>query len=190
MVTKKKSNAIPDKVVKLRRSDSAKKKIMDMYRQHVGKLRARHNPVQINQVSTVIGTDNTWFNADIIARDPAWVIVPNANYVWNARDLGSQTAIISNTFRISPRRFIRRAELFLSVDNYAAVFINGRPVVFDQPQNTPSFFTVGRSFNIRRFLRRGTNDIVIIAFNFGGPRSLDNPAGVAARLNIRLSRLF
>lgn len=185
MANVKKSRAIPSKVVKLKRSQEAKNKIMGMYRRHVGRLRASAvQPIQINQTTTVIGTDDTWFNAAVIARDPAWIGVPNASYVWNARDLGSQNAIISNTFRISRR--ISSASLFLSVDNYAAVFINGRAVVFDQPQNTPSFFTSGRSFSIARFLRRGTNDIVIIAFNFGDPRTPGNPAGVAASLTINL----
>jgi hypothetical protein len=78
----------------------------------------------------------------------------------------------------------------LSVDNYAVVLINGRIVVYDAPQNTPAFFNPGRNFNITSFLRRGFNDIVIVAFNFTGPRSPADPAGVAARLNIRLSGLL
>ncbi|MFB9326374.1 hypothetical protein ACFFSY_10655 [Paenibacillus aurantiacus] len=185
MANVKKSRAIPSKIVKLKRSEDAKNKILQMYRNHASRLRARAvQPIQVNQSTTVIGTDDTWFNASVIAQDPAWVSVPGANYVWNARDLSSQTAIISNTFRITRR--IDSARLVLSVDNYAAVFINGRAVVFDQPQNTPSFFNPGRSFNIAGFLRRGTNDIVIIAFNFGGPRSPSNPAGVAASLTIRV----
>ncbi|MFC4104300.1 hypothetical protein [Paenibacillus xanthanilyticus] len=186
MANVKKSRAIPSKVVKLKRSAEAKNKIMGMYRRHVSRLRAARaaRPIEVNQTTTIIGTDDTWFNAAVITRDPAWVEVPGANYVWNARDLGSQTAIISNTFRITRR--INSARLLLSVDNYAAVFINGRAVVFDQPQNTPSFFNPGRSLNIASFLRRGSNDIVIIAFNFGAPRTPANPAGVAARLTIRL----
>ncbi|TYP73243.1 hypothetical protein [Paenibacillus methanolicus] len=185
MANVKKSRAIPSKVVKLKRSAEAKSKIMQMYRNHASRLQARAvQPIEVNQTTTVIGTDDTWFNAAVIPQDPAWVAVPGANYVWNARDLGSQTAIISNTFRITRR--INSARLLLSVDNYAAVFINGRAVVFDQPQNTPSFFNPGRTFNIGGFLRRGSNDIVIIAFNFGAPRSPANPAGVAASLTIRL----
>lgn len=180
----------PTKVIRLPRSAGmSTSKVMAIYRSHVKKLRARQKPIWINQVTNVIGTDNSWFNAQVINRDPAWVQVNNASYVWNARNLNSEIAIISRTFRLNPRRAILRARLFLSVDNYAVVLINGRPVLFDAPQNTPSFFNPGRRFNIRGFLRRGTNDIVIIAFNFGGQPTPSNPAGVAARLNIRLSSL-
>ncbi|NEW07576.1 hypothetical protein GK047_16335 [Paenibacillus sp. SYP-B3998] len=91
---------------------------------------------------------------------------------------------------MSQRRSILAASLFLSVDNYAVVIINGVPLLFDGPTNTPLNFNPGRTFNVRQFLCRGRNDIVIIAFNFGGPRSPSNPAGVAARLNIRLSSLL
>lgn len=186
----KKSNAIPKKVVRLPRSAGiSKDRVMAIYRSHVKKLRANQMPVQINQITTIIGTNNNWTNAQVINRDPAWISVNNASYVWSERDLSSRSAIISRRFRLNPRRAILRATLFLSVDNYAVVLINGRIVVFDAPQNTPSFFMQGRSFNVRRFLRRGNNDIVIIAFNFDGPRSTSNPAGVAARLNIRLGSL-
>ena len=101
----------------------------------------------------------------------------------------SENAIISKTFTLSQRRSILSASLFLSVDNYAVVIINGVPLLFHGPTNATSNFNPGRTFNIRRFLRRGRNDIVIIAFNFGGARSASNPAGVAARLRIRQSDL-
>lgn len=168
--------------VKLSRS-----RIMSIYRSQVKKMHAVKKAPLISQRNVVIGTDNTWFNATVIPRNPAWVPVNNASYVWNSRNLNSQSAIISTTFRLSTRRDILSARLFLSVDNYATVLINGVPVVDDVPQNTPSFFNPGRTFRVGRFLRRGTNDIVIVAFNFesGGTQ----PAGVAARLNIRLSRL-
>ncbi|MCY9668159.1 hypothetical protein M5X11_25095 [Paenibacillus alginolyticus] len=103
--------------------------------------------------------------------------------------MSAENAVISTRFSLSQRRAILAATLFLSVDNFAVVIINGVPVVYDAPQNTPSFYNTGRTFDVRRFLRRGRNDIVIIAFNFGGPRSDANPAGVAARLDIRLSSL-
>ncbi|GFZ96849.1 hypothetical protein GCM10008018_49050 [Paenibacillus marchantiophytorum] len=127
----------------------------------------------VAQPTVSIGTDNSWFNAQIIARN-----------------LSNETAIVSTRFSISQRRNILAASLFLSVDNYATVIINGVPLVYDAPQNTPAFYNTGRSFNIRQFLRRGRNDIVIIAFNANGQRTVDNPAGVAARLDIRLSSLI
>ncbi|WP_156390062.1 hypothetical protein [Paenibacillus sp. Root444D2] len=113
----------------------------------------------------------------------------NANYVWYSGNLSAENAVISTRFSLSQRRSILAASLFLSVDNYAVVIINGVPVVYDAPQNTPPFYNTGRTFNVRRFLRQGRNDIVIIAFNFGGPRSDAAPAGVAARLDIQLSSL-
>jgi len=181
-----KKRAVPSRVARRPKGASVSKaQVLSMYRRHAAKLRAVQKPVAITQTTTIIGTDNSWFNAQTISRDPAWVRVNNANYVWSARNLSSENAIISRRFSIS--RNILSARLTLSVDNYAVVFVNGRNVLFDSPQNNPAFFTSVRRFNIRPFLRIGTNDIVIIAFNFGGPRSAANPAGVAARLNIRLS---
>ncbi|PYI53313.1 hypothetical protein [Paenibacillus flagellatus] len=167
-----------------------KSKAMSIYRARVAKHQRVQAPPVISQVNVVIGTDNTWSNAQAIDRNPAWVPVNNARYVWSARNLSDNNAIISRRFQLSTRRSIIRGRLFLSVDNYAVVIINGFIVQFDSPQETTSFFNPGRTFNITRFLRRGTNDIVIIAFNSNGaPRSDSNPAGVAARLNIRLSSL-
>ncbi len=186
----KKRKATHRKVVRLPRSAGmSRERVMSLYRREVKKLRANQKPIQINQINTVIGTDSNWNNAQVINRNPAWIVLNNASYVWSARDLNSDNAIISRRFRLNPNRPILRGRLTLSVDNYAVVLINGNIVRFDAPQNTPSFFMQGRTFNIRRFLRRGANDIVIVAFNFGGPRSQANPAGVAARLNIRLGEL-
>lgn len=187
MVTRK-SAAIPKKIIRLPKSARMpRSKVMSLYKSHVN--RAHKNQAVISQRNVVIGTNDTWFNALVINRDPAWVPVANASYLWSVRDPNSQFAVVSRRFTLSSRRAIQSGNLFLSVDNYAVVVINGRIVVYDAPQNTPSFFNPGRNFNIRRFLRRGLNNIVIIAFNFGGPRSTSNPAGVAARLNIRLSGL-
>lgn len=166
-----------------------KSKAMSIYKAQVNKYHKGQAPVMISQINEVIGTDNTWFNAQTINRNPAWVNVNNARYVWSARNLSDDTAIISKRFTLSTSRSILRGRLFLSVDNYAVVIINGFIVQFDNPTQESSNFSVGRTFNIRRFLRRGTNDIVIIAFNFSGARTDANPAGVAARLNIRLSSL-
>lgn len=189
MAVRRVKSAIPKKVVKLPKSARMPlSKVMSIYRSRVTRLH-QNKPAVISQRSVVIGTDDTWTNAATIDRNPAWVQVNNADYVWSARNLNSEFAVVSRRFTLSQRRAILRANLFLSVDNYAVVLINGRIVVYDAPQNTPSFFTQGRNFNVARFLRRGRNDIVIVAFNFGGPRSLDNPAGIAARLNIRQSNL-
>ena len=168
----------------------SRSKIMTLYRAHIKRLHARKRPVLISQRNVVIGTDDEWFNAAIIDRNPAWVPVTNASYVWNVNDLSSERAIVSTSFRLPLARNILSARLFLAVDNFAIVIINGIPVINDNPQNNPAFFNPGRDMGVRRFLRRGINDIAIIAFNFGGARSAANPAGVAARLNIRLSALL
>ncbi|OAB42377.1 hypothetical protein [Paenibacillus glacialis] len=162
---------------------------MVMYRKQLSRFHKNKagNNIIITQRNVVIGTDDTWFNAQEIDRNPAWVQVPDASYVWSSRDLGAEVAVVSKQFTLSSRRRVRNASLLLSVDNYAIVLINGRFVVYDTPQATVSFFNPGRTFDVRRFLRRGQNDIVIIAFNFGGRRTIDNPAGVAARLSIRQS---
>ncbi|MGG4092836.1 hypothetical protein MKY48_10155 [Paenibacillus sp. FSL W8-0187] len=144
-------------------------------------------PVVINQRNRIISTNRNWVNALEIERNPAWV-APQAgeSYVWGRNDPNGPAAVVARRFTI--RDDIERASLFLSVDNFAIVLINGRPVVIDNPQGNVSFFNPGRTFNIRRFLRRGTNDIVIAAFNFpsNANRSGDNPAGVLARIAIEL----
>jgi hypothetical protein len=189
-VDKQRSAAIPKKVVRLPRSAGMpKNKIMALYSSHIKKLYANQKSIFISQRTVSIGTDNSWFNAQVIPRDPAWVNVVNANYVWYSGNLSSPNAIISRRFTLSTRRRILSASLFLSVDNYAVVIINGVPLLFDGPTNAVSNFNPGRTFNIRGFVRRGRNDIVIIAFNFGGDRSAQNPAGVAARIDIRQSSL-
>lgn len=185
----RKSAAIPKKVIRLPKSSGMpRSKIMSLYKSHVNKFHTKQRAV-ISQRNVVIGTDDTWFNAQEINRDPAWVAVNNAEYVWSIRNLSGQFAVVSRPFTLSRQRSIISGNLFLSVDNYAVVLINGRIVVYDAPQNTPALFNPGRNFNITRFLRRGPNDIVIVAFNFTGPRSPSDPAGVAARLNIQLSSL-
>jgi hypothetical protein len=181
----------PSRIVRLPKcAGMSKAKAMTLYR---AQLRKFHKPGAapfLSQRTVSIGTDDSWFNAQVIPRDPAWVSVPNADYVWYSGNLNSENAIISTRFTLSQRRAILSASLFLSVDNYAVVIINGVPLLFDGPQNTPSFYNTGRTFNIRQFVRRGRNDIVIIAFNFGGPRSATMPAGVAARLDFRISSLL
>ncbi|MGM1047416.1 hypothetical protein SAMN05661091_2755 [Paenibacillus uliginis N3/975] len=144
-------------------------------------------PVVINQRIRRISTDRNWVNALEIERNPAWVAPQSGeSYVWGRNDPNGPAAVVARRFTI--RDDIERARLFLSVDNFAIVLINGRSVVIDNPQGNVSFFNPGRTFNIRRFLRRGTNDIVIAAFNFpsNANRSGDNPAGVLARIEIEL----
>lgn len=144
-------------------------------------------PVVINQRTRRISTDRNWVNALEIERNPAWV-APQAgeSYVWGRNDPNGPAAVVARRFTI--RDDIERASLFLSVDNFAIVIINGRQVVIDNPQANVTFFNPGRTFNIRRFLRRGSNDIVIAAFNFpsNANRSEGNPAGVLARIEIEL----
>ncbi|RIX46557.1 hypothetical protein D3P08_26065 [Paenibacillus nanensis] len=144
-------------------------------------------PYVISQATRTISTNRDWVNALEIARNPAWV-APRAgeSYVWGRNDPNGPAAVVARRFRIN--NAVRRASLFLAVDNFAIVLINGRPVVIDNPQANVSFFNPGRTFNIRRFLRRGNNDIVIAAFNFpsNANRSESNPAGVLARISIEL----
>jgi|GEM_PF-2177490 len=161
--------------------------VMSLYRAQLKKMDHVGKDRFLSQRLLSIGTDNSWFNAQVIPREPAWVPVQNANYVWYSGNLSAENAIISTSFTISQQRRVVNATFFISIDNYGIVIINGVPLLYDGPQNTPSFFNPGRTFNVRRFLRRGRNDIVIIAFNFGGARSASNPAGVAARLDIQLS---
>ncbi|OAB37047.1 hypothetical protein PMSD_09590 [Paenibacillus macquariensis subsp. defensor] len=160
---------------------------LKMYRKQLSRFHKNQagKDIIITQRNVAIGTDDSWFNAQEIERNPSWVQVPNARYVWNSRDLGSEMAVISKRFTLSSRRSIRSGSLLLSVDNYAIVIINGHFVVYDTPQENASYFNPGRTFNVKQFLQKGKNDIVIIAFNFGGRRTAEKPAGVAAELTIR-----
>ncbi|KON95846.1 hypothetical protein AF333_10475 [Aneurinibacillus migulanus] len=141
--------------------------------------------------TTVIGTDESWFNAIEISRESFWVPTNTAKWVWGANDPFGAAAVVSRRFRIRRVRDVINATLFFAVDNYGVVLINGRPVINDIKQNTPRFFMNGRTIDISDFLRSGVNDIVIVGFNFGGPgtgfdlpRSATNPAGILARLTI------
>ena len=186
----RKSNAIAKKTFKLPASARVpKSSIMSVYRARVSQHAKQTKQLTISQRNVIIGTDDSWINAQVINRDPAWAEIDNADYVWSSRDLNSDVAVVSRRFTLSRRRSILSGSLFLAVDNYAVVLINGRIVVYDAPTNVTANFNPGRQFNIRPYLRSGPNDIVIVAFNAGGPRSPANPAGVAARLNIRLSAL-
>jgi hypothetical protein len=187
---KRKGTAYPKKVIRLSKSAGiSKSEVMSIYRTQVKKFHKTRPPV-ISQRTISIGTDDSWFNAQVITRNPDWVPVTNAEYVWYSGNLSRDNAVVSTRFSLSTRRRILSASLFLAVDNYAVVLINGVPVVYDAPTNAPGNFNPGRTFNVRSLLRRGRNDIVIVAFNFGGARTDANPAGVAARLDIRQSSLL
>ncbi|CAG7659107.1 hypothetical protein ACFQI7_35950 [Paenibacillus allorhizosphaerae] len=144
-------------------------------------------PYVISQRTRTVSTNRDWVNALEIERNPAWVAPRSGeSYVWGSNEPNGPAAVVARRFRISGD--IVRARLFLAVDNFAIVIINGRSVVIDNPQANASFFNPGRSFNVRRFLRRGNNDIVIAAFNFpsNANRNGTNPAGVLARIEIEL----
>ncbi|NHW35569.1 hypothetical protein GQF04_13290 [Paenibacillus aceris] len=149
-------------------------------------------PIVITQTTT-ISTNSSWTNAIQIDRNPAWV-APQAgeSYVWGRNDSNGPAAVVARRFTLNrDLDEIDNATLFLSVDNFAIVLINGRAVVIDNPQNNVSFFSSGRTFDIVRFLRRGRNDIVIAGFNFpsNANRSVNNPAGILARIQIDLEPL-
>lgn len=144
-------------------------------------------PYVISQRTKTISTNSDWVNALEIERNPAWVAPRSGeSYVWGSNDPNGPAAVVARRFRINDD--IKHARLFLAVDNFAIVIINGRSVVIDNPQANVSFFNPGRSFNVKRFLRRGRNDIIIAAFNFpsNANRNETNPAGVLARIEIEL----
>lgn len=187
MIPKQRMAGKPSRLVRLPKSAGMpRSKAMLLYRTQ---LRKHHKPGSgrfLSQRTVSIGTDNSWFNAQIIPATPRGcpLLTPT---MFGTPAANGENAIISTRFTLAQNRAILGASLFLSVDNYAVVIINGVPLLFDGPQNTPSFFNPGRTFDIRRFVRRGRNDVVIIAFNLGGPRTTEMPAGVAARLDFRLS---
>jgi len=187
MIRKKPISSKPKAAIRRKPPVLSRAQILSIYKEHVRKASLQSvKPVTISQRNIVIGTGSDWTNAITVQRNSAWRNIDNANYVWSQRDPNGQFAVVSRRFNLPQNRDIERGRLLLAVDNYAVVLINGRIVVYDNPQANVAFFNPGREFNIRSFLRRGRNDIVIIAFNFEGNRSSDNPAGVAARLNIRV----
>lgn len=136
---------------------------------------------------TIISTDRTWVNAFEIAPFPTWVQPQfGESYVWGASDEYGPAAVVAKTFEVDWKKKIKKATLFLSVDNYGIVLINGVPVIIDAPQDTLAFYNPGRTFHIELFLRKGENDIVIAGFNSpsNANRSQGNPAGILARIEI------
>ncbi|RTE05836.1 hypothetical protein [Paenibacillus whitsoniae] len=136
---------------------------------------------------TVIATDASWVNALEIAPNGAWVQPgPGEHYVWGANDPTGPAAVVAKRFEVKSKK-VEKATLFLSVDNYAIVLINGLPVVIDAPQDNRDFYNPGRMFNISHFLHHGENDIVIAGFNYPqtSGRSDRNPAGILARIEIK-----
>ncbi|KRE94943.1 hypothetical protein ASG89_32160 [Paenibacillus sp. Soil766] len=138
--------------------------------------------------TTIISTDGSWVNALEIETNRAWV-QPQAgeSYVWGENDPYGPAAVVAKTFKVDWKKRIKKATLFLSVDNYAIVLINGVPVVIDPPQDTLAFYNPGRTFHIEPFLNEGENDIVIAGFNSpsNANRSRGNPAGILARIEIK-----
>jgi hypothetical protein len=135
----------------------------------------------------IISTDGSWVNA--LENEPiaAWAQPREGEaYVWGASDYIGPAAVVAKTFEVSWRE-IKHATLFLAVDNYGIVLINGVPVIIDDPQDTLAYYNPGRTFNISLFLREGENDIVIAGFNYpsNANRSVGNPAGILARIEIQ-----
>ncbi|OAS13227.1 hypothetical protein [Paenibacillus oryzisoli] len=134
----------------------------------------------------IISTDGSWVNALENEPIPAWAQPKEGEaYVWGASDPLGPAAVVAKTFTVHSKH-IEKATLFLAVDNYAIVLINGVPVVIDPPQDTLAFYNPGRTFHIEPFLQRGENNIVIAGFNSpsNANRSVGNPAGILARIEI------
>jgi hypothetical protein len=136
---------------------------------------------------TIISTDGSWVNA--LENEPieAWVQPREGEaYVWGASDSIGPAAVVAKTFKVHSGK-IKKATLFLAVDNYAIVLINGVPVLIDEPQDTLAFYNPGRTFHIEPFLQKGENNIVIAGFNSpsNANRSVGNPAGILARIEIK-----
>jgi hypothetical protein len=135
----------------------------------------------------IISTDGSWVNAHEIGTERQWVKPQyGESYVWGESDEYGPAAVAAKTFKVKLKK-IKHATLFLSVDNYGIVLINGVPVIIDNPQDTLAYYNPGRTFNISLFLREGENDIVIAGFNYpsNAIRSVGNPAGILARIEIQ-----
>ena len=151
-----------------------------------------------------VRTRDVWAFAQEIPQIPEWVTVQanvpgfgtvRADYIWSDEDSGASNFATRRIFRIPKGFRVERAVLLLSVDNYARVFINGRIIVFDPPNQNVTNFSVGRRIRIDpSIFRTGPgkrNSITIRAVNFPFPsrRTPANPAGVAALLLFRLRRI-
>ncbi|MNQ84592.1 hypothetical protein D3C85_997260 [compost metagenome] len=135
---------------------------------------------------TIISTNGDWINAIENEPVPQWVQPREGEaYVWGASDSIGPAAVVAKTFKVDHKK-IKKATLFLAVDNYAIVLINGVPVLIDEPQDTLAFYNPGRTFHIEPFLNKGENNIVIAGFNSpsNANRSVGNPAGILARIEI------
>lgn len=148
------------------------------------------NLVQEGQLICQVTTDTTWDNANVVTHSTWHAPTGSGTYIWAKDDKLSMHYPTYKKFNISTTKPLIDAHLYLAVDNYGSVCINGLPLSVDEPTEDSSNYSQGRYFifskeDCEKYFKTGENIITILAFNYpdGGPAA-DNPAGVYANLEI------
>lgn len=148
------------------------------------------NEIQQGKLVCQVTTDNTWDNA-AAANCSTWIKpTEGGNYIWAKDNPASMHCATFKTFNINTTGQLINATLFLSVDNYGSVFINGMPVTVDDPTDQPANYKTGRYFifdqaDCEKYFVAGKNVITILAYNYAPTgNTAGNPAGVYATLSV------
>jgi hypothetical protein len=120
--------------------------------------------------------------------NPAWPSLPGATWIWRTPSETNEIVTFTQKFNIRHSGGHVLAVLNITADNAYQVSLNGKlvgangPFSFDGPDEE----TWATIFEHHLTPRRGRNVLEIRALNYFGPAdSLNNPAGILYRLDIR-----
>ncbi|ASS76577.1 hypothetical protein CIG75_17480 [Tumebacillus algifaecis] len=146
--------------------------------------------IQQGQLVGKVTTDTTWDNAASTTCN-TWVNPTEGGcFIWSKDHPASMHCATYKTFNINTTKPLISATLFLAVDNYGSVFINGKTVTVDDPTPEPSNYKQGRYFifskeDCEQYFVAGQNIITILAYNYAPTGdTTDNPAGVYTSLEV------
>jgi len=148
------------------------------------------NDIQQEQLVAQVVTDNTWDNAADVEFSTWHKPTEGGSYIWAKDNAGSMHCATYKTFNINTTNQLYSATLYLAVDNYGSIFINGMPVTVDDPTDNSANYETGRYYNFdqadcEKYFVAGKNVITILAYNYAPTgNTAGNPAGVYASLQV------
>lgn len=146
--------------------------------------------IQQGQLVAKVTTDTTWNNAAATTCSTWITPTEGGNYIWSKDNPASIHCATYQTFQINTTNPLIHADLFLAVDNYGSIFINGKPVTVDDPTEDVTNYKNGRYYifskeDCEQYFVAGQNIITILAYNYApSGDTTDNPAGVYATLAV------
>ena len=105
-----------------------------------------------------IYSDESWDNAVICTYSPPTNPIPGAEWIWEAG--WPESCIVNKTINIDDN--LISANLEIAVDNFYILYVNG--IEIGRKDDNPSWDRVD-TYNIKRNLKSGTNDISVEAWN-------------------------